>query len=126
MRAPGRALGPLLCAAVAACSEATAPKAVSWTGLASGASHSCGVWSGGAAYCWGWNTLGQLGDGSAAPRLRPVAVAGGLTFASLTAGEDHTCGLTSGGAAYCWGFDNVGQLGDGSTTQHTTPLKVGG
>jgi alpha-tubulin suppressor-like RCC1 family protein len=37
--------------------------------------HACAVTSGGAAYCWGWNYVGQLGDGSITDRLTPVAVA---------------------------------------------------
>jgi alpha-tubulin suppressor-like RCC1 family protein len=49
--------------------------------------------------------------GDAGIRSTPVAVAGGLTFATLTAGGEHTCGLTSGGAAYCWGNNFSGQLG---------------
>ncbi len=44
-------------------------------------SHTCGVTPGGAAYCWGYNRYGQLGDGTGGTeRLTPVAVLGGLTF----------------------------------------------
>ena len=96
------------------------------TKLTVGAYHTCGLTSAGAAYCWGRNSNGQLGVGDTIYRTTPVAVAGGLTFASLTAGWSQTCGLTSGGAAYCWGSDSTGQLGDGSTTQHLTPVAVAG
>ena len=45
------------------------------------APHTCGVTPGGAAYCWGYNRYGQLGDGTGGTyRLTPVAVSGGLTF----------------------------------------------
>ncbi|HVO35011.1 MAG TPA: hypothetical protein VMT21_05565, partial [Gemmatimonadales bacterium] len=57
-------------------------------------------------------------------RLAPVAVAGGLTFASLTAGRYHTCGLTRGGAAYCWGYNYYGELGDSTTTDRLSPVRV--
>jgi|GEM_PF-1558839 len=88
--------------------------------------HACGLTTGGPAYCWGSNANGQLGDGSTTNSATPVAVSGGLTFASLTGGYQHTCGLTSGGAAYCWGDNVNGQLGDGSTTRRTTPVPVSG
>lgn len=91
--------------------------------------HTCGVTSVGAAYCWGLNDAGQLGDGTQTYRYTPVAVkGGGLTFVSLSDGDDpeHTCGLTSGGAAYCWGQNSSGELGDGTTTQRLTPVAVVG
>jgi alpha-tubulin suppressor-like RCC1 family protein len=116
---------------VTACDLGTGPKAATWTGLTAGYTHSCGMRSNGAAYCWGDNVNGGLGDGSTTQRVTPVAVAGGLTFASLTAGWYHTCGLTSSGAAYCWGRNADGQLGDGSTDssagyQRLTPVAVVG
>jgi len=88
--------------------------------------HTCGVTSVGAAYCWGDNTYGQLGDGTTTEQTSPVLVTGGLTFAAVSAGSYHTCGVTSGGAAYCWGGNFVGQLGDGTFTQRTSPVAVAG
>ena len=38
--------------------------------------HSCGVSTGGRAYCWGLNDNGQLGDGTQIQRFRPRAVVG--------------------------------------------------
>ena len=38
-----------------------------------GATH-CGVTTLGDAYCWGFNSDGQLGDGSTTDRLTPVRV----------------------------------------------------
>ena len=97
------------------------------TRLALGHGHTCGLASGGSAYCWGFNGSGQLGDGTNSDRLTPVAVAGGLAFTSLVAAGQHTCGLVSGGTAYCWGYNQQGQLGDGTSgTDRTTPVAVSG
>lgn len=39
-----------------------------------GATHTCGPTPEGVAYCWGWNGMGQLGDGTTTQRLTPVQV----------------------------------------------------
>jgi len=89
--------------------------------------HTCGVTSAGAAYCWGWNTFGGLGDRTTTDRPAPVPVADGLVFTALSAGGWHTCGLTGAGAAYCWGYNVFGQLGDGETSQQRLfPVAVQG
>ena len=108
----------------------TGPVAVSgglpFTSLVAGNSHTCGLVSGGTAYCWGANSYGELGDGNTTSQSIPVAVSGGLAFTSLVAGTDHTCGLAIGGTAYCWGSNSSGQLGDGTTTSRTAPVVVSG
>ena len=87
--------------------------------IRTGDSHTCGLTARGAAYCWGYNEDGQLGDGTTADSGTdgPQAVIGGLRFASIQTGSYHTCGLTARGAAYCWGFNAYGELGDGTTTE---------
>ena len=80
-----------------------------------------------AAYCWGDNTFGQVGDGSTVNRSVPTPVGGGVSFASLANGmADHACGLTAGGSAFCWGSNAYGQLGDGTTTDRRAPVAVTG
>ena len=112
-----------------------APVAVSggrtFTSLVAGSYHTCGLVSGGTAFCWGMNMFGQLGDGSLDSRMAPVAVSGGRTFTSLVAGSNHTCGLVAGGTAHCWGSNWFGQLGDGtsaadggSSSNRTFPVAV--
>ena len=105
------------------------------TTLAAGLFHTCGLDATGAAYCWGNNSYGQLGNsataGSVFANPTPAAVAGGLTFTSLTAGHRHTCGLTAAGAAWCWGVNLYGQLGNPTNSgvefeENTTPLPVSG
>ena len=80
-----------------------------------GHTHSCGLTAEGAAYCWGNNTFGQLGDGQQtnAAQASPRPVAGGHVFTELVLGQQHTCGLASDGAAWCWGSNRDGQLGTG-------------
>lgn len=90
----------------------------------SGVPHVCGVTTAGAAYCWGDNSFGQLGDGTTSMRTSPVAVQGGLSFAVVSSGGAHTCGVTTAGAAYCWGANSSGQLGGGTTTGETSPVAV--
>lgn len=88
------------------------------------ASHACGLTTNGAAYCWGNNEVGSVGDGTTVLRPTPVAVGGGLTFASIDAGFRHTCGRTTAGAVYCWGSGRVGQLGTNSRSSSALPVKV--
>ena len=112
-----------------------------FTTLRVGNQHVCGLIESGAAYCWGKNFYGQLGDGTTIDRDEPVAVAGGLLFESLAAGGDwqtedsqmasfpagFTCGITTGGKAYCWGSNRYGQLGIGSQAHNVlTPQAVTG
>jgi alpha-tubulin suppressor-like RCC1 family protein len=88
--------------------------------------HACALDPGGAAFCWGRNGSGQLGDGTMTPRPAPVPVAGGMAFTAISAGGFHTCGLVAGGEAWCWGENALGQLGVADTGVSAVPLPVAG
>jgi alpha-tubulin suppressor-like RCC1 family protein len=105
----------------------TTPRLVangSFVMIAVGQRHACALDDEGVASCWGYNSDGQLGDGSTTNRSNPVAVAGGLRFASLSAGNGHTCGVTTDGLGYCWGRNDYGQFGTGTTQGSPTPVRV--
>ncbi|HKG94112.1 MAG TPA: hypothetical protein VKA84_19535, partial [Gemmatimonadaceae bacterium] len=91
------------------------PGGSAWTVVAGGNAHTCALDAAGAAYCWGANGEGQLGDGTFTDRAVPTPVADGLTFVSITAGAEHTCALTNTGVAYCWGSTFYGKLGEGTS-----------
>lgn len=97
-----------------------------FTSVSAGVAHTCAIAAGGAAWCWGRNTDGQLGDGSTTPRSTPTRVSGGLALTAITAGNGHSCALTEAGAAYCWGANHRGQLGDGSGSARLSPSGVAG
>jgi alpha-tubulin suppressor-like RCC1 family protein len=93
--------------------------------LAAGGAHTCGLTAAGAAYCWGSNSNGQLGNGTiGGMNIAGAPVSGGITFVSLSAGGAHTCGVTPDGAIYCWGANASGQLGDGTQADRGGPVRV--
>ena len=92
--------------------------------LAAGGRHTCALLSGGTVKCWGWNSWGQLGDGTSTSRSKPVAVAGLTGAAAIAAGDDHTCALLGDGSVACWGHNQYGELGNGTTTDSSTAVPV--
>jgi alpha-tubulin suppressor-like RCC1 family protein len=86
----------------------------------------CGVTASHAAYCWGANDNGQLGNGVPGGADTPVPVAGGLRIQSVGVGANFACGLTEQGVTYCWGANDFGQLGNGTNTVSTTPVAIPG
>jgi alpha-tubulin suppressor-like RCC1 family protein len=100
--------------------------ALTFLAVSAGAQHACAVASSGTAYCWGFNALGALGNGTARDTALPAAVSGGRSFVSVSAGRNHTCAVAADSAGYCWGYNGYGRLGDGTTTASTVPVAVFG
>jgi alpha-tubulin suppressor-like RCC1 family protein len=92
--------------------------------LSAGARHTCGIVSGGQAYCWGDNRQGQLGDGTITTRGVPVPVLTELRFSSISAGARHTCAVALDGQGWCWGDNRQGQHGNGTLMSSVTPQEI--
>jgi alpha-tubulin suppressor-like RCC1 family protein len=92
--------------------------------VSAGFSHTCGVTPAEAAYCWGSNANGGLGDGTSVERGVPTLVVGSAHFLQVSAGNEFTCGVAVDRWVYCWGTNVFGQLGDGTTLERHTPTPV--
>lgn len=82
---------------------------VSFASITVGYNASCALTAAGAAYCWGDNQQGAVGDNTLEDRSTPTPVAGGHVFRWIRSAGAHwhskTCGLAQDGKDYCWGRD---------------------
>jgi alpha-tubulin suppressor-like RCC1 family protein len=106
-----------------------------WKQISTGRYHTCAIDSNSKAYCWGYNTHGELGINSSDTNAHPVPIAvGGTTCAgdlcgktvkSISVGQYYTCAIDSDGKVYCWGHNDYGQIGDNTSgTDRLAPVAV--
>ena len=75
----------------------------------------------GDAYAWGWNSVGQIGDGTTTDRSVPTLVIGGKKFASIAGGHQHVIGMTTDGQVFGFGRSDGNQTGAGSVGNLSQP-----
>ncbi|HZQ45418.1 MAG TPA: hypothetical protein VFC07_00280, partial [Verrucomicrobiae bacterium] len=81
--------------------------------------------SDGTIVMWGWNNLGQLGDGATNDMCVPGQVLGltNMIFAGAT-GDRNNCAIKADHTVWTWGRNYNGQLGIGTADQNPHPLPV--
>jgi alpha-tubulin suppressor-like RCC1 family protein len=96
------------------------------TAVAAGTFFSLALTSTGSVLGWGFNSAGQLGDGTGSNSPLPVSVAlpSGAIITALAARSNHSLAVTSTGSALAWGYNSDGQLGDGTFSTRLAPVAV--
>ena len=90
-------------------------------------SNSAVVRAGGDLWVWGYNYVGQVGDGTKeSNRHTPFNVQGIGKVVDVAVGYTHTLALTQGGLVYAWGSNEYGQLGVEGCQCSTVPIKLPG
>jgi alpha-tubulin suppressor-like RCC1 family protein len=90
--------------------------------ISSGHYITCVVASDNQAYCWGSDSSGALGNGTATVAtgvpnaVDTSGVLSGKTVLDVSAGNTHGCVIASDNLAYCWGGNFNGDLGRGTST----------
>ena len=98
--------------------------------------HSVALMNDGTVRAWGYNSSGELGDGTGVPGADsdvPVQVLGeggsgfltGIT--QIAAGQHHCVALRNDGTVWTWGWNSDGQIGngiEGSDIGFDTPVQV--
>jgi len=80
------------------------------TALGTGTFHVCAT-TAATTYCWGYNGLGQYGDGATADAVPTKAVAQRAGATEIEGGTFHTCSLLNGHVS-CSGKNDAGEVGD--------------
>jgi alpha-tubulin suppressor-like RCC1 family protein len=99
------------------------------TKVVTGYYHTCALKADGKVFCWGRNTIGQLGNASYnTVQASPLQVAGITDATDLATGHSTNCARRATGAIVCWGANDYGQLGLGTAdaNPHPTLTQVAG
>ena len=97
------------------------------TSLVTGHYHSCAIDTTNHAWCWGWNSNGEIGDGTTNTAYQPEMI---TEATAIAAGAFHTCAIRPDTSVACWGWGQHDWLGTGSHSSASTPqavtIEVGG
>jgi len=91
-----------------------------FTAIESSYWHTCMIRPDTTVACYGFNSHGQLGDGTYDYHTTPVAVTGLADVVQLSAGYEQTCARRRDNSLWCWGSNDADQLGLGGETGRVT------
>lgn len=79
----------------------------------------------GSLWGWGYNVIGQVGDGTSTQRNSPVRIGTDNNWAEVRGGGNFTIARRSNGTIWAWGNGGDGQRGTGFTTASFSPFQIG-
>jgi len=86
--------------------------------------HSVAVKNDGTVWAWGYNVVGQLGDGTTIDSSLPKRITSLSDVKAIDARYDHNLAVKNDGTVWGWGANNRGQLGDGTKINKLLPVQA--
>jgi hypothetical protein len=105
----------------------TAGGGTNWKQVDLGDFHNAAIKTDGTLWTCGYNSQGQLGEGTTTSRRSPGTTAGGGTnWKQVSCGYNSMAAVKTDGTLWTWGNNNNGKLGDGTTTNRSSPGTTAG
>ena len=80
----------------------------------------------GTMWAWGYNTVGQLGQGNTTNTSSPVQIGALTNWGSKSTGAIYSfANLKTDGTIWACGRNTTGELGDGTATNRSSPVQMG-
>ena len=82
-------------------------------------------------WAWGYNNIGQLGDGTTTQKVTPIRIGRDNNWKSLATtsypnyNDTHSGGIKTDGTLWMWGEGDSGRLGTENTTDLSVPTQIG-
>ncbi len=92
--------------------------------ISAGWAQSYAVKSDGTVWAWGYNSIGQLGNGTTNSTSIPVQVSNLTDVIAVSAGSYHCLALKNDGTVYGWGTGGSGELGLGNNDGMMLPAQI--
>ncbi len=99
--------------------------ATNWATVSAGHEHSMAIKTDRTLWGWGYNRLGQLGDGTLSSKNVPTRIGTGSTWASISASSYSTHATKTDGTLWAWGSGSYGILGNGTAADKPDPTQIG-
>jgi uncharacterized repeat protein (TIGR01451 family) len=109
---------------VAVATPAQVPGLENFTSVADGNGFVLALKSDGTVWSWGYNALGQLGDGSTTDRATPVQTVGLTGVTAIAASSSYGVAVKSDGTVWVWGASY--SIGSTTSVVRTTPVQLTG
>lgn len=96
-----------------------------WRQISGGNSYLLAIRQDGTLWGLGFNTSGQLGDGSILSRASLIQISASTDWLRVSTGNTHSLAVKQNGTLWAWGANGNGQLGNGTTNASTVPVQIG-
>ena len=80
--------------------------------ISAGGHHAMAIKTDGSLWAWGYNYVGQLGDGTTNDKNTPVKIMDSVT--AVSSGGSHTMAIKTDGSLWAWGDNGNGEIGNGA------------